>query len=330
VDAKPNDDEYKMTITVVLCTYNRDQSLRIALNSLAASVLPESLEWEVLVVDNNSNDRTREIVEEFCNRHPNRFRYLFEAQQGKSYALNSGIREARGNVLVFTDDDVTVHPNWLKNLAAALQNDEWAGAGGRVIPAWNCSPPRWLSTESRHAFGPLVGFDPSPKACQLNEAPIGANMAYRREMFEKYGGFRTDLGPLAGKYGTNEDSEFGDRLLSKGERLRYEPSALVYHPVPSNRMEKQYFLSWWFHKGQGSIRQYGVRPGTRYYVRGIPLFLFRNLAVWTFKWMVGINSSHRFSSKLNVWTKMGEIAECYRRPPQIRKRTEDCRAVEQV
>jgi glucosyl-dolichyl phosphate glucuronosyltransferase len=330
MEPKGKEREPKMAITVVLCTYNRDRSLRVALNSLAASVIPETLEWEILVVDNNSNDQTREIVEEFCNRHPGRFRYLFEAQQGKSYALNSGIREARGNVLAFTDDDVTVDPSWLQNLVAALQTDEWAGVGGRVLPKWDCSPPRWLSTASRHAFGPLVGFDPSPKACQLKEAPIGANMAYRREMFEKYGGFRTDLGPLAGKYGTNEDSEFGDRLLSEGERLRYEPSALVHHPVPRNRMEKQYFLRWWFHKGQGSIRQYGVRPGTRYYVSGIPLFLFRNLAVWTFKWIVGINPAQRFSSKLNVWTKMGEIVECYRRSPQIRKKMEDRRALQQV
>ena len=328
--AELQEREPKMMITVVLCTYNRDQSLRRALTSVAASVLSRSLEWEVLVVDNNSTDQTRKVVEEFRTRHPGRFRYLLEGQQGKSYALNAGIREARGHILAFTDDDVTVHPNWLQNLTAALENEECSGAGGRVIPEWNCSPPRWLSVESRHAFGPLVGFDPSPKPGELKEAPIGANMAFRRQMFEKYGGFRTDLGPRAAKYGTNEDSEFGDRLLSAGERLRYEPSALVYHPVPANRIEKQYFLRWWFHKGQGGIRQYGVRPGTRYYVSGIPLYLFRNFAVWTIKWMVGIDPARRFSSKLNVWTKVGEILECYRRSPQIRKRTENCSALEQV
>lgn len=319
-----------MGITVVLCTYNRAQSLQSALKSVAASVLPESVEWEILIVDNNSNDQTRTVAQEFCNRYPGRFRYLFEAQQGKSYALNAGIHEARGNVLAFMDDDVTVQPSWLQNLTAALQNEEWAGAGGRVVPEWNCSPPRWLSVESRHAFGPLVGFDPSPKPGQLKEAPIGANMAFRREMFEKYGGFRTDLGPRAAKYGTNEDSEFGDRLLSAGERLRYEPSALVYHPVPRNRIEKQYFLRWWFHKGQGSIRQYGVRPGTRYYVRGIPLFLFRNLSVWILKWMVGIHPARRFASKLNVWTKVGEIVECYRRSREVRKRAQNCSLPQQI
>src|SRR5438309_3069723 len=100
-----------MTVTVVLCTYNRYQNLETALNSVAASVLPEPVQWEVLVVDNNSTDHTRKVVEEFCHRYPGRFRYLFEAQQGKSYALNSGVREARGNILAFMDDDVIVDPN---------------------------------------------------------------------------------------------------------------------------------------------------------------------------------------------------------------------------
>ena len=105
-----------MKITVILCTYNRCQSLVRALDSLAASILSETIEWEVLVVDNNSSDQTKAIVEDFCRQYPGRFRYLFEPQQGKSYALNAGIREARGDILAFVDDDVTVEPMWLQNL----------------------------------------------------------------------------------------------------------------------------------------------------------------------------------------------------------------------
>ena len=118
-----------MKITVILCTYNRCTILAKALNSVAASRLPESIEWEVLVVDNNSSDRTREVVEDYCRRFPGRFRYLFEPQQGLSYARNAGIREGRGYVLAFMDDDVTVEPEWLQNLTACLQDGEWAGAG---------------------------------------------------------------------------------------------------------------------------------------------------------------------------------------------------------
>ena len=123
-----------MKITIILCTYNRCGSLAKALQSASALRLPDSDEWEVLVVDNNSSDKTREVVEEFRGRYPGRFRYLFEPQQGKSYALNAGVREARGDVLAFTDDDVTFEPMWLQNLTASLRTGEWAGAGGRTLP----------------------------------------------------------------------------------------------------------------------------------------------------------------------------------------------------
>src|ERR1700723_3889418 len=99
-----------MQISVILCTYNRCQSLAKALESVAASQLPEAIEWEVLVIDKNSKDQTREAVQDFCRKYPGRSRYLFEQKQGKSNALNTGIREARGGILAFMDDDVIVHP----------------------------------------------------------------------------------------------------------------------------------------------------------------------------------------------------------------------------
>lgn len=315
-----------MRITVILCTYNRCQSLQRALNSAAVLALPESVEWEILVVDNNSNDQTRKTVQDFCARYPGRFRYLFEPRPGKSHALNAGIREARGDVLAFMDDDVVVDTNWLRNLTAALHNNEWAGAGGRILPEWTCSPPRWLSRDSPHAAGPLVAFHPAPDAGRLNVAPIGTNMAFRKEMFEKYGNFRIDLGPRPGSELRNEDTEFGERLLAAGERLRYEPSALVYHPVSEKRLKKEYFLAWWLNKGQANIRQFGVALGTKYRLAGIPLYLLRRFAKWTVKWLVSVNPAERFSSKLNAWENIGEILECYRQAPIARKRTENCNA----
>ncbi len=157
--------EPTMRITVVLCTYNRCQTLRRALDSAAGLTVPESVHWEILVVDNNSDDQTREVVQEFSSRYPGRFRYLFEPQPGKSYALNAGIREARGDVLAFMDDDVTVEPTWLQNLTAALHDGEWAGAGGRILPARWFSPPRWLSLEGPYAMGTILAlFDLGPEA----------------------------------------------------------------------------------------------------------------------------------------------------------------------
>ena len=184
-----------MNISVILCTYNRCEALKKALESAGGLRLPGEVEWEVLVVDNNSTDRTRAVVEDFCHRYPAHFRYLFEPQQGKSYALNAGIREAQGEVLAFMDDDVTVEPTWLNNLVMPLLRGEWAGSGGRILPERTFVPPPWLPREERYALAPLVMFDCGPDACELAEPPFGTNMAFRKEMFERYGGFRTDLGP---------------------------------------------------------------------------------------------------------------------------------------
>jgi glucosyl-dolichyl phosphate glucuronosyltransferase len=302
-----------MYVSLILCTYNRCESLARGLKSATALTLPDSVPWELLIVDNNSTDQTRKVAEEFCGQQPERFRYLFEPQPGLSCARNAGIREARGDIIAFMDDDVIVEPTWLQNLTANMNNGEWAGVGGRVFPLWNCPPPQWLSLKQWYALGPLPNFDFGPDACELQEPPFGANMAFRKTVFEKYGGFRTDLGRRPGSLMSNEDTEFGGRLLAAGERFRYEPSAVVYHPVDDERTKKKYFLSWWFHKGQSNIRQLGIRPGAKYFLAGIPLYMFRNLAVWTIRWQVAINPSGRFSNKLKVWMKGGEILECYRK-----------------
>ena len=133
----------RQAITVIVCTYNRCRILADTLASVAASQMPSSVTWEVLVVDNNSADQTREVVEDFGRHHAGRFRYLLEPEQGKSHALNAGVTNANGEVLVFLDDDVTVEPTWLHNLTAELRGGEWAGSGGRRLPSAELIPPRW-------------------------------------------------------------------------------------------------------------------------------------------------------------------------------------------
>lgn len=301
-----------MKISVVLCTFNRCETLPKALESATALTFSGTAEWEVLVVDNNSTDRTREVVEEFCERYPACFRYLFEPKPGKSYALNSGIREAKGDIVAFMDDDVIVEANWLESLTASLSSDKRSGAGGRILPIWFVPIPRWLPRIGRYALAPLALFDLGLQAGELREAPFGTNMAFRKSMFEKYGGFRTDLGPNPNDLVRGEDTEFGSRLLAAGERLFYEPAAVVYHPVAANRVRKSFFLAWWFAKGRAEVREHGIEPN-RICFHGIPLVYFRRLGVWTLRWMVAANPRVRFERKINVWINAGMITECYRR-----------------
>ena len=191
----------------------------------------------------------------------------------------------------------------------------WAGAGGRTLPQRTFSPPRWLPLKDRYALGPLAIFDLGSDALELKEAPFGTNMAFRREVFEKYGGFRTDLGPCpgVGDPQKSEDSEFSQRLLAAGERLRYEPSAVVYHGIPESRLQKKYFLDWWFDKARGDSGRSELRSIPAGVSPGIPLVLFRRLAVWTLGWMGAFKPSRRFFRKLQVWVLAGQIRESYRR-----------------
>jgi glycosyltransferase involved in cell wall biosynthesis len=304
-----------MKMTVIVCTYNRCRSLAKALESIAASELPNSVAWEVLVVDNNSSDQTREVVQDFCARYPGRFRYLFAARQGLSHARNDGVRQARGEIVAFTDDDLTVKPTWLWNLTGTLCNGEWAGAGGRILPARTFSPQRWLAPDGPMG-GPLYAhFDLGDKAHELDRPPYGANMAFRKEMFEKYGGFRTDLGSAPCSEIRNEDTEFGRRLMAARERLRYEPSAVVYHEIHENRINKEFLLKWWFYHGRSGIREAGKRPSIlgipRHYI-SIPNLLLSHLPRKTLWWLVTLNPQERFYRKCMVWVVAGWLVETRR------------------
>jgi GT2 family glycosyltransferase len=134
-------------------------------------------------------------------------------------------------------------------------------------------------------------------------------------MFAKYGGFRTDLGRCADSTLSNEDTEFGRRLLAAGERLRYEPSAVVHHPMHENRVRKEYLLAWWFDFGRAAVREWERKPN----VLGIPRAYFSMLKIVIAstlrrvrRWILALNPQRRFYWKCHVWMEAGQVAELYR------------------
>jgi glucosyl-dolichyl phosphate glucuronosyltransferase len=303
-----------MIISVILCTYNRSQDLKRALESVAHSIVPSDCDWEVLVVDNNSSDQTRELIEEFCTQFPERFVYIFEPKQGLSHARNAGILAARGDMIAFVDDDVIVESNWLHNLTVALQDGDCAGAGGRILPEREFAMPAWMSQDLLRVGGVLPFFDLGPAAGKLDRAPYGANMAYRREMFEKYGFFRTDLGRCGNSLISSEDTEFGRRLLAAGEKFHYEPGAIVYHAIPQERLDRKYFQAWWFGLGRSSV----LLNGRGADVCGIPRPCFSiakqivHMSMNAVRWGLSLRHNRRFFFKLQLWNSAGAIIEFYK------------------
>jgi glycosyltransferase involved in cell wall biosynthesis len=235
-------------ISVIICTYNRSESLKKTLSSLGGLSGLDSIDWELLVVDNNSSDGTREVVEEFISASGRNCRYLFEKKQGLSQARNRGIREAEGEVIAFTDDDVLLDPKWLTNLAEEFENDGVACVGGKILPSWEKPRPGWLEGDLLNI---LALLDLGEEKIRLSEPVIwGANLAIRSSMFRQYGGFDTNLGRTEGKLYAGEETKFIRMLLEKGETVLYCPSILVHHCIPEFRMKKSYFRKWSFDKGE--------------------------------------------------------------------------------
>lgn len=299
-----------INVSVIVCTYNRSRILGATIESIVAQAFPQSLAWEILVIDNNSTDETRQVVDHFRCRYPERIRYLFEPLQGISYARNTGVREARGEILAFIDDDETADADWLQNLTANLHSGEWAGAGGPVLPRWNGPRPSWLAADSPFTLGPLAAWQPDSGGTQLTAPPVGANMAYRKDAFDRYGGFRTDLGRVGLILLHGEDTEFGRRLMDAGQRLCYEPSAIIHHPVDDARAKKQYFVKWWFNKGRSDVREVGNHGNGISFLSSL-LGLCRNIAVEAVRWTVASSPSPRFICTLKICAYVGQGYESY-------------------
>lgn len=266
-------------VSIIISTYNRCDMLAATLQSVQQLTTPAGLDWEVVVVDNNSLDQTKPLVLGFEGRLP--IRYVFERQQGKTIALNRAVREAAGELLAFTDDDVRLDPAWLSELVRAAHANPTAGwFGGRTLPLWPDGRPAWLRDESLAA---LSGFfvmhdlgDAERRYGAEDDAPIGANMAVRRAVFERIGLYREDLGPSGDRRGTHDDSELIWRAQKAGIPGVYVPSALCHHRVASSRLRWRSFFSYGLVKGENQAKTTEA-PAPRGFARCAALHSLRAL-----------------------------------------------------
>jgi glycosyltransferase involved in cell wall biosynthesis len=298
-------------ISVVICTYNRAASLSVTLESLARMSVPPQLDWELIVVDNNSTDNTRAVVTEFHRVSDLSIRYLFEPQQGLCHARNRGVAAAIGEIIAFTDDDVQVEPAWLRELADTFTKFNCMGVAGKSVPAWNgLAKPAWFATTGPYCLsrGTILDFDLGKDSKEIEIAPWGLNMAFRKAAFEKYGTFRSDLG-VSGSAGLlGEDTEFGRRLLRSGEKIAYTPRAVVFHPVDPRRITKSYFLRYHLRLGRTDIRLQGWPAGSVLYF-GIPRYMFRSLVERCENWLFSSGVQKRLYFKAQVYFLVGQMIE---------------------
>jgi glycosyltransferase involved in cell wall biosynthesis len=244
--------------------------------------------FELIVVDNNSTDTTREVVERFAVSD-RRVRYLMESRQGLSHARNAGIREARAPLVAFTDDDVRAQPDWVATIVRAFaEHPEADVVGGRVLPLWPSAPPDWLTIDH---WAPLALADYGDSSVAVTAAHpiclVGANLSFRRRVFDAVGVFDTDVQRVGDRIGSLEDHEFLLRLLRTGRQGVYDPRIVVYAEIQPNRLQRAYHRRW--HRGHGhfhallrSAEMEQTKLGT---VFGVPAHLYRQALASLVGWV---------------------------------------------
>jgi glycosyltransferase involved in cell wall biosynthesis len=246
-----------MDISVIICTQNRCESLKDTLASLVRQESIKNIKYECIVVDNNSRDKTKEVVESYISDFKGKLRYIFEPNQGLSYARNRGVQEACGNIIAFTDDDCIVDKNWLLNIVHNFKAFNCDGIGGRVLPLYPESTPQWIKDNLSLLSGPIVyrdyGKGSKVYKNKSMDAFVGANMAYRKNCFRECGLFRTDLSTGRGFFG--DDTEFFRRVEKNKKRLYYCGDVSVWHKHERKRMNYKYIAKWFFISGKTSIQE---------------------------------------------------------------------------
>jgi glucosyl-dolichyl phosphate glucuronosyltransferase len=264
----------------------------------------ESFSFDVIVVDNNSTDNTKDVVLSFEKKFPGQIQYILERKQGKCNALNTGILACQADFIAFTDDDVRVDQQWLLNIVKCFESQKCDGVGGRILPVFPPQTPAWIKENISLLAGCIVVYDYGTET-KLYQKPtyefLGANYAFKRQVFDDCGLFRTDIGPGKGTYG--DDTEFVGRTLRFGKKLYYCGEALVWHPVDINRTNLIYIAQWYMGLGRYRIivdEQATVDPSLVYWF-GIPRYLIGQILKNT------MNASiHIFNKKdfLKAWTQL--------------------------
>jgi len=312
-------------VTVLICTWNRTTLLEETLASLARMDVPSAIRWELVVVDNNSTDATPAVVERAARTFPAQVRYVFEKQQGKSHAMNAGLRASSRPIVAFVDDDVRVARDWLTSLSTVFRDrPDISYAGGPVDPIWEKPCPSWFDRTGKILWGTLAILDYGGEPFVFEErrrVPLGANFAIRRTLATAVGGFSPLLGRNSDRVLLGQElPEFFARARRIDARGMYVPAMRVAHHVPARRLSPAYFRRWWYGKGVSRARMEAMHPVTELgldlgrvpTVAGIPRFLFGTAARDAARWLRAVvrgDVGERFAAETQLWYFGGQLRE---------------------
>jgi glycosyltransferase involved in cell wall biosynthesis len=260
-------------ITVAICTWNRANLLNQTLSRMSSVHIPNGVIWELLVVNNNSTDHTESVLTSYADKLP--LRRVFEATPGLSHARNHAVREAQGDLIIWTDDDVLVGLDWLAAYVDAA--NLWPKAaffGGPIEPWFEGEPPRWLEqiySRIENAFA-ARNLGQEPRLLAEGKFPFGANMAMRTNVQRRYL-FDPRLGLRPESRIVGEESAVFEQMTRDGLEGRWVPGAKVQHFIPKARQTIKYLRSYYRGFGQFSALKVNQEGGGRLF--GRPRWVWR-------------------------------------------------------
>jgi glycosyltransferase involved in cell wall biosynthesis len=305
-------------VSVCICTYNRCQGMRSALESVLGQQA-DGVRFEVIVVDNNSTDETKQVVDSFVRRGHSNLRYVFEGRQGLSYARNAAIAVAGSPLVAFTDDDIRVAPDWVSTIKRVFdEHPEAAWVGGKVLPCWPSAPPRWLTGDD---WGPLALADhgdlPFYTSDRRQTCLVGANLAVRLDVLAQCGGFAPRLQRVKDSIGSMEDHELQMRLWRANRKGLYVPELVVFSDLAADRLLKKYYRRW--HFGHG--RFYALARLEEYersnvgWLFGVSAHVYRRAIGDAVGWLASVirgNFRRAFTYEKSIWFFLGFLSVHYK------------------
>ena len=243
-----------IVISVVVCTYNRANLLSGCLESLAkqSADIPG---YEVIIIDNNSTDKTKEVADSFIRKYPN-FRYLKEPITGKSYACNRGYREARGEYAAYIDDDARADGRWVENIIAfASKHPDVVAFGGPYTRFSLEELPEWYKETT---YGTKT-LGEKQRPIDKNEWISGTNMVFKKTLLSGLGGFDTRLGPMGNTFSYGEETNLLVKIKKKNLPIFYVPDMVVEHLVADYKMSLKWMLMSHYKNGFSAMEAFELR-----------------------------------------------------------------------
>lgn len=268
-----------MKLSIIIPTYNRADSLRKTLRSFLDAEKPENLEIDITIADNNSTDHTKQIFEEMKpNFSALKLEYLFEQKQGRSFALNAGIKKADGDLISAIDDDEEIEKNWFVEVEKIFRErwDEIDFVGGKLLPNWETAPPDWVAPLKD---GVICWRDYGDEEwIYTRETPMitGGHGIFKAQVFKDIGLYEENVGAAGKGFISGEDEVLYDQLLVHGKSGVYNPKLIIYHYVPAYRLDKNYYRRWLF--GVGISRYLAdthYKPFDGAKLLGVPRWMYR-------------------------------------------------------